>query len=375
MKGHGPSLLGAPVRTEELSSVEIISCLPAPALEDVCARARRRAFERGEVVFSEGDRGDSLFVVRSGLLHVVRPSVDPEMVLDRLAADQVFGELAAVNECRRSASVIAVEDSSAVEITKSSLDIVFDEHPAAARRMLGSLGAALTATKEQLTLSNDVLERRVEQRTQELRDAQLEVVRRLSQLAESRDSDMGLHITRMSRLAAELGRCAGLDAEESELLLHAAAMHDIGKIAIPESILMKPGKLSPAEWELMKTHTTIGANLLSGSRSPVVRMAEVIALTHQERWDGSGYPKGLAGEDIPLVGRICSVCDVFDALISERPYKHAWTVEETLAEIESGSGCHFDPFVVAIFLERFEEFRDLIDDRQAGNRAPDASNA
>jgi HD-GYP domain-containing protein (c-di-GMP phosphodiesterase class II) len=366
MNGRGPSLLGEPVRMEELSSVEMISSLPGPALEEVCARAHRRAFDRGEVVFSEGDLGDSLYIVRSGLLHVVRPSVDPDVVLDRLKADQVFGELAAVNECRRTASVIAVESSSAVEITKSSLDAVFDQHPTAARRMLGSLGAALTAAKEQLTLQNDVLERKVDERTRELRDAQLEVVRRLSQLAESRDSDMGLHITRMSRLASALGMHAGLDSEDTELLLHAAAMHDIGKIAIPESILMKPGKLNPAEWELMKTHTTIGANLLSGSRSPVVRMAEVIALTHQERWDGTGYPRGLAGEQIPLVGRICAVCDVFDALISERPYKPAWTIDEALAEMSAESGTHFDPRIVGLFFEHFDELRALIYDPTEG---------
>ncbi len=361
MKGHGPSLLEA-VRMEELSSVEMISILPGAALEEVRLRARRRAFDRGEVVFNEGDLGDSLYIVRSGLLHVVRPSVDPQLVLDRLETDQVFGELAAVNECRRTASVIAVRESSAVEITKSSLDAVFDQHPTAARRMLGSLGAALTSAKEQLTLQNDLLERKVEERTKELRDAQLEVVRRLSQLAESRDSDMGLHITRMSRLAAALGTHAGLGVEDAELLLHAAAMHDIGKIAIPESILMKPGKLNPAEWELMKTHTTIGANLLSGSRSPVVRMAEVIALTHQERWDGSGYPRGLSGEQIPLVGRICSVCDVFDALISERPYKQAWTIDEALAEMSAESGTHFDPLIVTLFFDHFDELRPLIYD-------------
>jgi HD-GYP domain-containing protein (c-di-GMP phosphodiesterase class II) len=353
---------------EELSSVEMISSLPGQALEEVCARAARRTFTRGEVVFNEGDHGDSLYVVRSGLLHVVRPSVDPEVILDRLEADNVFGELAAVNECRRSASVIAVEDSSAVEIKKASLDAVFDRHPAAARKMLGSLGAALTSAKEQLTLQNDVLERKVDERTKELRDAQLEVVRRLSQLAESRDSDMGLHITRMSRLASALGRHAGLDEEDAELLLHAAAMHDIGKIAIPESILMKPGRLNPAEWELMKTHTTIGANLLSGSRSPVVRMAEVIALTHQERWDGSGYPKGLAREQIPLVGRICAICDVFDALISERPYKHAWTIDEALAEIAAESGTHFDPQVVAAFFDHFDELRTVIDETNGARK-------
>jgi HD-GYP domain-containing protein (c-di-GMP phosphodiesterase class II) len=361
MEGRAPSLLGDPVRADEVSSAELISCLPGPALDDVCAHASRRSFARGETVFREGDPGDSLFVVRSGLLHVVRPSVDPDVVLDRLLAGQVFGELAALSEGPRTASVIAIRESSAVEITKSSLDAVLDQHPAAARRMLGSLGAALTFAKEQLTLQNDVLERRVQQRTRQLRDAQLEVVRRLSQLAESRDRDMGLHITRMSRMASELGRFAGLGPDESDLLLHAAAMHDIGKIAIPESVLLKPGRLSGDEWELMKTHTTIGAQLLSGSRSPVLRMAEVIALTHQERWDGSGYPNGLAGEGIPLVGRICAICDVFDALISERPYKHAWSVNQALVQIDADAGTHFDPRLARVFLERFEELRRLSD--------------
>ena len=140
-------------------------------------------------------------------------------------------------------------------------------------------------------------------------------------------------------------------------------MHDVGKIAIPDSILRKPGPLSEDEWQLMKRHTTIGADLLAGSRSPVVQMGEVIARTHHERWDGSGYPAGLAGEDIPLVGRICAVADVFDALISVRPYKAAWTVEETLGEIARQSGRQFDPRLAALLLdmgpELTREFGDL----------------
>src|SRR3712207_9102054 len=117
--------------------------------------------------------------------------------------------------------------------------------------------------------------------------------------------------------------------------MHSSSMHDIGKIAIPDAVLLKQGPLDAQEWEIMKSHTTIGAQLLSGSRSPVVREAEVIARTHHEKWDGSGYPAGLAGEQIPLIARICAVCDVFDALVSARPYKDAWLVEDALAEIES----------------------------------------
>jgi putative two-component system response regulator len=133
------------------------------------------------------------------------------------------------------------------------------------------------------------------------------------------------------------------------MLRHASPMHDVGKIGIPDRVLLKPGKLDPDEWEVMKTHAAIGADLLSGSKSPLVQMAATIALTHHERWDGTGYPYRLHGEGIPLVGRIAAVCDVFDALTSERPYKRAWPVEESLEEIRRGAGTHFDPALVTLF--------------------------
>jgi putative two-component system response regulator len=125
----------------------------------------------------------------------------------------------------------------------------------------------------------------------------------------------------------------------------------VGKIGIPDRVLLKPAPLEPDEWEIMKTHATIGANILSGSTSPLLQMAEQIALSHHEKWDGSGYPRGLAGEEIPLVGRICAVCDVFDALTSKRPYKDAWSMEDALEEVRSQSGQHFDPELVELFLD------------------------
>jgi response regulator RpfG family c-di-GMP phosphodiesterase len=194
------------------------------------------------------------------------------------------------------------------------------------------------------------LEARVRERTAELRQTQLEIVQRLAQAADSRDEETGEHIERIGRLCADLGLAVGLGNGEAELLRHAAAMHDVGKIGIPDRVLLKAGKLDAEEWELMKTHTTLGAQILSGSRSELLQLAETIALTHHERWDGSGYPAGLAGEEIPLVGRICAVCDVFDALISERPYKRAWSRREALAEIARGSGSHFDPRLADAFL-------------------------
>jgi CHASE2 domain-containing sensor protein len=195
---------------------------------------------------------------------------------------------------------------------------------------------------------NRRLEEEVRIRTSELHATELEVIQRLGHAVESRDEETGDHIGRMSELCHRLALAAGMDPEQAEVLRHASAMHDVGKIAIPDAILGKPGPLTDAEWEVMKRHTTIGADLLAGSRSPLVQMGEVIARTHHERWDGSGYPAGLAGDDIPLVGRICAVADVFDALTSPRPYKHAWTVDEALAEIAAQSGSHFDPRLAAL---------------------------
>lgn len=206
---------------------------------------------------------------------------------------------------------------------------------------------------------NRMLEEKVRERTRELRETQLEIVLRLARTTEYRDNDTGFHITRMSLYCHSLGCAAGMSEEECELLRHSSPMHDVGKVAIPDHILHKPGKLDPDEWEIMKTHAAIGANILSGSRSELLQMAEEIALTHHEKWDGTGYPNGLKGEEIPLVGRICGLCDVFDALTSERPYKKAWSVEEAVTEIQRGSGKHFDPRLVERFMQILPEIIEI----------------
>jgi putative two-component system response regulator len=165
----------------------------------------------------------------------------------------------------------------------------------------------------------------------------------------------------MSQLCARLALAAGATPMEAELLLQAAPMHDVGKIAISDRILRKPGELDPEEWEIMKTHAAVGAELLAGSRSPVVQLGEVIALTHHERWDGNGYPRGLRREEIPFPSRVTAVCDVFDALISDRPYKEAWTVDDALAEIQAGSGGHFEPRLVDAFTDVFPEMVAIVE--------------
>lgn len=197
---------------------------------------------------------------------------------------------------------------------------------------------------------NSILDRKVKERTRQLYDTRLQIVQRLGRAAEYRDNETGLHIIRMSKISALLGREAGLSDYEIELLLNASPMHDVGKIGIPDQILLKPGKLNAEEWDIMKTHAQIGADLLAGDDSDLLTMAHDIALTHHEKWDGSGYPNGLEGEAIPLVGRIVALADVFDALTSERPYKRAWPVERAVELIGEESGRHFDPALAQRFL-------------------------
>ena len=339
-----------PPHPDDLAAVEMFRSLPDDAIAALSERAVLRRLDAGEVVFEEGDLGESLFVVREGMLKVVRPALGQSLVLDRLGPGRAFGEVAVLNETPRLASVISVEPSQVVEIAKADLDEVLEANPLAVRLMLGSLARSLTLAKEELARHNNRLEHEVRRRTADLHESQLEVVRRLGRAAESRDYGTGLHITRMSRIAHLIARAARMDPDECELLLHAAPMHDIGKIGIPDAILLKPGPLDPDEWEEMKRHTTIGAELLAGSHSPVVQLGEVIALTHHERWDGSGYPHGLAGDATPLVGRISAIADVFDALISERPYKDAWDHQSAANEISSQAGRQFDPELVDLFL-------------------------
>jgi HD-GYP domain-containing protein (c-di-GMP phosphodiesterase class II) len=359
-----------PVRPEELARAEMLEALPSTALRDLAGGASRRRFKAGQVVFNEGDSGNSLHVVRRGHLKVVRPTHDDRLVLDRIEPGQAFGELAVLNSAPRLASVIALEDCETIEVSKQEFERVLEEHPGAVRRMLGTLARSLTLAKEEVARHNRHLEGTVRERTSDLRESQLEVVRRLSHAAESRDHNTGLHITRMTRLCSRLALAAGASPDMAEMLLNAAPMHDVGKIGIPDHILLKPGKLDADEWEIMKSHAAIGAELLAGSRSPVVQMGELISLTHHEKWDGSGYPRGLKGNEIPFVARITSVCDVFDALISERPYKNAWTLEAAIEEIKADSGSHFDPELVEVFVSIFPELVSIVDEASSEAGVP-----
>jgi len=196
---------------------------------------------------------------------------------------------------------------------------------------------------------NQVLEAKVRERTRELVEAQIEIIERLAIAAEFRDDNTGQHTQRVAQMSALLARQLGLPDAQVSLIARAAPLHDVGKIGVPDTILLKIGKLTPAEFELVKQHTVIGARILSGGKFPLLRLAEDIAYSHHERWDGDGYA-GLRKTDIPLAGRIVAVADVFDALTQQRPYKPAWPVGDAIAEIDRQRERQFDPGVVEAFL-------------------------
>ena len=226
-------------------------------------------------------------------------------------------------------------------------------------RWLVEFKSTMDALKEQ----KSVLVEKVEQRTAGLRsaleemaeaqrdtyEAHLDTIRRLTLAAEYKDKDTAGHIERVGRYCEIVTRALGLAPQVVEIMRHAAPMHDVGKLGIPDAVLLKPGSLSTEEWVVMRSHTEVGAHILDGSRSEVIRMGKKICLSHHEKWDGSGYPNGLSGEDIALEGRICAVVDVFDALTMDRPYRKALERDAVYAMIAEDAGSHFDPAIVDVF--------------------------
>jgi putative two-component system response regulator len=194
---------------------------------------------------------------------------------------------------------------------------------------------------------------------EQLKQAHVDLVQRLGRAAEYKDTDTGEHIIRMSQYSKILALALGVPELHAEQLRQAAPMHDIGKIGIPDAILLKPGSLTSEEFEQMKLHTVIGAQILSNSSSPLLQLAHKLAIEHHEKWDGTGYPNGLKGEEISIEGRIVAVADVFDALTSKRPYKDAWAVDETVEHIRKQSGKHFDPLLVDLFIDNIDKILEI----------------
>ncbi|MES2604804.1 MAG: HD domain-containing phosphohydrolase, partial [Pseudomonadota bacterium] len=222
----------------------------------------------------------------------------------------------------------------------------------------------LELAHQELTQKKNNLELVVNKRTEALRRSQLQVVQVLGKAAEFRDNETGAHIMRMSNISAHLAKLLGHDDDFVQLMLNASPMHDVGKIAIPDNILLKPGKFNPDEWEIMKTHTVLGYEILKSNDSAILNLASEIALHHHEKWDGTGYPAGLAGANIPISCRIVSVSDTFDALLSQRPYKKPWPLEEATAYMFAQAGLQFDPEIIEVFKDALPDIINIRDTYQ-----------
>lgn len=208
---------------------------------------------------------------------------------------------------------------------------------------------------KQLRQYNDTLEARVSDRTEELEQAKIEILQLLGRASEYRDDITGMHTQRVGRLSGMIAQRLGLPEDDVEMISKAAPLHDIGKIGIPDGILLKPGRFEPHEFERMKEHTSIGASILDGSRFSILKMACSIARSHHEKWNGTGYPDGLKATEIPIEARIVALADFYDAITHERPYKSAWSPDEAIAEVLQQRGIHFDPHIVDVFVELFRE--------------------
>ena len=208
-------------------------------------------------------------------------------------------------------------------------------------------------------LQNEILEMKVAERTKELKETQTDILRRLAKAGEFRDSDTGNHVVRVSHSCRALAQAAGLNAHLTEMIYMASPLHDIGKIGVPDHILLKKGRLNDDEMVIMRQHVDFGVEMLGNHPAPLLKVACSIAQNHHEKWDGSGYPHALAGENIPVDARIVAICDVFDALTSVRPYKVAWTVEKAVAYLHENAGSHFDPNLVNLFAQILPEIVEI----------------
>ena len=213
--------------------------------------------------------------------------------------------------------------------------------------------------QKMLREQNEILEIKVQERTKQLEDTHVKLIQCLGRAAEYRDNETGMHVLRIGRMTQLLAARMGLSEAECRILAHASPMHDLGKIGIADSVLMNPGKLAPDEWKLMQQHTQIGGDIMRSVGGNLLDTAATIAETHHEKWDGSGYPKGLKGEEIPLITRITTVCDVFDALLSERPYKKPWTLDQAISYLVDNSNTHFDPRVIEQFICILPQMLDI----------------
>jgi len=282
------------------------------------------------------------------LLDIMMPEMDGYEVILQLKSDPRTARIPVIFLTARSGSV---EEEKGLKL--GAVDYI-------TKPIVRSLALQRIRTQVDLYDQNNALEMRVQERTVELHHSRLEIIQRLSTAAEFKDDDTGMHILRMSEYSALLADAAGLPPEEVETLKNAAPMHDVGKIGVPDAVLKKPGALTDEEWGIMRSHCAWGAKIIGEHDDPLLTAAATIALGHHEKWDGTGYPHQVEGEDIPFIARIVAIADVFDALTSKRLYKEAWPFDKAMALIKEEGGKHFDPALASLFLDLAPAIQDVM---------------
>lgn len=336
---------------------ELFSGIGKDALARVAARFRIVNFKDGEVLCEEGDVGDKMFIITGGKVSIQKNMGWGQRVLRVLVEGEVVGEMSLITGERRTATVVAEGDTTCLELSLDVFQELLNSEPHFAQQVAIILTERLSALGK--STSEDIL------------NSYRALMFSLANLADSRDPETGAHLERTRSYCALLADCAMTSAKFKdrvspafvESIYQVSPLHDIGKVAIPDAILLKPDRLNDREYEAMKSHTIVGAESLQGvleySDQPIFHMAYNICLYHHERWDGTGYPHRIKGEDIPLEARIMAIADVYDALLSKRVYKPPMTFRATTTEMVNSAGSHFDPDLVELLLDGIEMFEEV----------------
>jgi response regulator RpfG family c-di-GMP phosphodiesterase len=358
-------------RISFLKSSKLFAEAPDDVIHLIAAELREEVVPKGGDVVRKGDKADRMYLLVSGTASVH----EGERAIRTLVPGDGFGEMAMLDGQPRAATITAQEPCTLLSLNQEAFALLVRSRPEVSRAVLLVLTNNIRSNTESMARDFEVrmaLERKVQDQLRELADGQLAMIFALSKLAESRDTDTGLHLERVREycrvLATELALrpefAQAINAEFIELVYRASPLHDIGKVAIPDNILRKPARLTPEEFAVMRTHAELGGGTLRqvAQEYPGNRLVSVgieIAEGHHEKWDGTGYPRGLSGVAIPLPARIVALADVFDALTSRRPYKEPFSVEEARRLILEGRGSHFDPAMVDAFITVEGEFHRI----------------
>ncbi len=343
--------------SEIIGQSELFTALEKASIDRVARQLKRVSFEKGSSICREGEPGSSMFVIVSGKVSVHKETGWGQRELRQLGPREAFGEMALITQEARSASVTALEATECLRLEQAGFSVLLDQDPLFAQRVAKMLTRRLSA-----------LDRTT---SEELLGAYRALLFGFADLTDSRDPETGAHLERTraycalmsEKMAAHPAYRSRIHPDFVDEMYNLSPLHDIGKVAVPDAILLKPGRLTPEEFEVMKKHTTAGAaafqKVLEQCKAEVFAMAQRICLHHHEKWDGTGYPARLAGDSIPLEARIMAMADVYDALLSKRVYKPAWSYEAAREEIRKSAGPSFDPVMTQIMMESIQGFEDI----------------